>query len=164
MPAPGNIAIVDYSNEPSSFRPNLSSTATPAVNLASLETIIAAAFNNALILGAPGKETVSYWQQTAIAGPAAAGAQRELKWLITYQDVSQYLDPPTNSVLNPYYGRYFTHELPTANNGLLAAGTDILPLTDAAATAFIAAMQADAKSPVGGTIVISEIRLVGRNL
>lgn len=164
MPAPGSIRIQDYAGEITLFQPNLDATATPATNLAALTSIITPAFNDAMILGLPSTTVVSYKGQTALAGAIPNTAQRELKWLLTYQDTQEFLDPPTNSVPNPYYLRYFTQELGTANPGVLSANSDTLPLGDAAAAAFVAAYNANALSPVGGSVTLVEIRLVGRNL
>lgn len=164
MPVPGSVRILDYAGEPTLFQPNLSSSATPAANLTALTNIISPAFNDSMILGLPGNTVVSYKGQTGLAGAIPNTAQRELKWLITYQDTQEFLDPGTDSVPNPYYQRYFTQELGTANPGVLSSNSDTLPLADAAAAAFVAAFNANALSPVGGSVAIVEIRLVGRNL
>lgn len=164
MPVPGSIKITDYANEVSFFQPNLPSTGTPAANLAALEAIITPAFNNGLILGLPSNEKVSYFAKSALSGAILNTAQRESKWLVVYEDISPFLDPPTNSVANPYYGKRFVQELPTANAGVLSNNSDSLPLSDPAATGFVTAMAANAVSPVGGAIAIVEIRFVGRNL
>lgn len=73
-------------------------------------------------------------------------AQRENKWLVRYHDTS---------------GRKFRVELPTANLSLLATGTEFLG--GAEATAFQAAFEAVARSPVDASaVVLDGIQFVGR--
>lgn len=164
MPAPGSIRITDFALENSFFQPNLPLANTPAANLTALDNIITPAFNDGLILGLPSTLSVAYKGQSALSGVIPNTAQREAKWLIVYEDISQFLDPPANTVPNPYFGRRFTQELPTANPALLANNSDTLPLSDAAVTGFANALAANAVSPVGGAIALVEIRYVGRNL
>lgn len=164
MPTPATISFRDRSNEPTSFNPNLDATLTPAAAFTALGNIIAPAFNDGLILGLPLNYTVSFKQASGIVGPQPDNAHREVKWLVSYEDVSQFLDPPTNTVPNPYYLRIFVQELPCANPDIVPAGTDVLPLTAPEAANFVAAYNANAKSPVGGNANVIELRFVGRNI
>lgn len=164
MPTPGSIKITDYSDEDSFFQPNIDAALTPAAAIAALEAIITPAFNDAIILGLPTTESVAFKGQSALAGPVSNLAQRELKWAVTYKDTSEFLDDPTNTVPNPYFGKLFTSELPTANPALLSAGRDTLDLADVAVSPFVTAFEANAVSPVGGNVEVQQIRIVGRNI
>lgn len=164
MPLPASVSFRDRSNEPTSFNPNLDDTLTTAAAFTALGNIITPAFADGLILGLPLNYSIAYKQASGIVGPQPANAHREVKWIVSYQDTSQFLDPPTNSVPNPYYLRIFSQELPCANPDILPAGSDTLPLTSTEAVNFVSAFNTNAKSPVGGNVNIIEIRWVGRNI
>lgn len=93
-------------------------------------------------------------------------AQREDKWLVTYRDVTQFLDVG-NTINNVGFGNLYQVEIPTADRALLEAGSDELDITpvtgNAAALAFITAFEAVQNSPTGGNeIEVTSIRYVGR--
>jgi len=96
--------------------------------------------------------------------PTSTNAQREIKWLVSYQDNQQYLDPPTNAVVNNGFGKLFSIEIPCANPSLVKPNTDVADLANPSWTAFIAVFEAFALSPYGGTVRIVGARLVGRAL
>jgi len=96
--------------------------------------------------------------------PTNSAAQREIKWLVSYQDNQQYLDPPTNVVVNNGFGKLFSIEIPCADPSLVRPNTDIADLLLPAWTAFIAAFEAFALSPYGGSVKVVGARLVGRAL
>lgn len=161
MPTRASVRIEDVSAEISRFEPNVADD-TAANQFTAIGNIITPAYNDALIVGLPQRYTVSQSQQSGIAGTIGGNAHRELKWLVVYEDTQQFLDPPTNALPNPYFGRRFALELPTANPAILASGTDVLPLTATQAANFVTAFNANARSPVGGSVAVREIRLVGR--
>lgn len=164
MPVQGTITLRDFSGESTTIRPNVAAGLAPADALARLNAVITPAFNDGFILGLPQRGQVNYKEQYNFAGPITGNAQREVKWLVTVVDQSEFLDPPTNSVANPYFGRQFSLEFPTANISVLPAGTDILPLTDAIAANTVAAIAANFQSPTGGTLGVLQIQFVGRRL
>lgn len=95
-------------------------------------------------------------------------AQREEKWLVTYEDVTAYLDAPLNTVPNPGYHKIFNQEIPVGdlslreNNSEIVysvAGGGVDPLFDT----FVGAFEAVVVSPYGGEADVIEIRSVGRN-
>lgn len=78
-------------------------------------------------------------------------AQRQTKWLVTYQDVMQFLDE-ANTIANPGYLKVFTSEIPCADLALLPEGKSELNLTDAGVVqAFVAAWEANVRSPYNHT-------------
>lgn len=101
-------------------------------------------------------------------------AQRETKWLVTYQDNMQFLDE-LNTIANPGYLKVFTAEIPTANLALLPAGKDELVLTTAGVILdFVNSWQTNVRTPYNNSngkttppatfnLVLS-IKHVGRNI
>lgn len=162
---PSNVSIRDISNETSSINLNLEVAGTETVS--SIPDILLQVTDNAvsanMILGLPVSGGVTVKAPMAYAGPISNNAHRELKWLIFYRDTSQYLDAG-NTVVNPYYNKIFKNELPTANGALLSAGSDTLDFSAGAVNTFVQAYEDVVRSPVGGTIQVVEIRLVGRNI
>lgn len=73
-------------------------------------------------------------------------AQRETKWLVTYQDNMQFLDE-ANTIANPGYLKIFTSEIPCADLSLLAAGSDELSITAGVGLAFKASWEANVRTP-----------------
>lgn len=96
--------------------------------------------------------------------PVTANAQREVKWLVSYQDTQQYLDAPTNTIVNNGYGKVFSIEIPCADSTLVKVNTDQADLQQSEWGAFITAFEAFALSPYGGTVTVLGARLVGRAL
>lgn len=101
--------------------------------------------------------------------PNDAQAQREIKWLVTYTDITQYFDAPTNSIPNEGFGKIFNVELPGADLSLLPVKPgggfeEELDISTGAGLTFKNAFEALAKSPHGGTPQILSVRVVGRNL
>jgi len=85
--------------------------------------------------------------------PTNVFAQRELKWLVTYQGDT------TNNI--------HTLTIPTADpTGRLVPGTDLADLTDTEMAAFVTAFEAFARTEDSDleTVTVLEIRLVGRNI
>lgn len=101
-------------------------------------------------------------------------AQRETKWLVTYQDNMQFLDT-ANTIANPGYLKVFTTDIPTADLSLLSDGEDELELTTAGVIAdFVAAWEANVRTPYNHSNVkaappatfneVLSIKHVGRNV
>lgn len=90
---------------------------------------------------------------TASAPPSDEFAQRELKWLVTYEGTTSH--------------KKFTLTIPTANpTGRLIAGTDLADLTNTDIANWVTKFEALAKSPDADTegVNVLSIRLVGRNI
>lgn len=100
-------------------------------------------------------------------------SQRETKWLITYQDVIQFLDG-ANTIANPGYLKIFTTEIPCADLSLLPAGQDELDITAGVGLAFCNVFNPNARSPYNNSsaaapiapshfVKVLSIKHVGRN-
>lgn len=97
--------------------------------------------------------------------PVSPEAQREKKWLVTYEDATEYFDDPVNSIPNAGFKGVFNVEIPTAD---LAAVTMITNTDDAnmgltPMSTFITAFQNLVKSPYGGDVIVTRVQFVGRN-
>lgn len=156
--------IEDYDGETSGFRLNVGplTAANFTAVRAGLDAVKAALVSDAVILGELRKSTISESFAESAAPVASVFAQRESKWLVTYRDITQFLDVG-NTINNVGFGNLYSVEIPTANLALLQANEDSVDLADVAA--FIAAFEAIQNSPTGGneTEVVS-MRHVGRSL
>lgn len=156
--------IEDYNGENSNFRMNVGplTAANFTAVRAGLDAVKAALVSDAIILGELRKTTISEQFAESADPVASVFAQRESKYLVTYRDVTQFLDG-ANTINNVGFGNLYSVEIPTANLALLQANEDTIDLADIAT--FVAAFEAVQNSPTGGneTEVVS-IRHVGRNL
>lgn len=117
-----------------------------------------------IIIGEQRKTSITEQFAESSAPVTNQSAQRERKWLVTYRDVTQFFDV-ANTINNVGFGNLYQVEIPTADLSLLTGNSDILPLTQAQAAAFVTAFEAVQNSPTGGNeIEVTEIRHVGRNL
>lgn len=102
--------------------------------------------------------------------PTNPSAQRERKWMVMFEDTTEFFDPPTNAIPNAGFRKVFSSEIGTAkvtnsdDSDRLIDGTDRLDLTQTDAAALVTALEALVKSPYGGAINVIDIFLVGRNL
>jgi len=167
MPQGGNFTWKDFDKETSNW--SFHTGAVTAVSLPGLLTqfgALRAALAN-ITIGTITKEQQTVFEtRLANAPPADPNAQRERKWLLTYEDNQPFFDPPVNAIPNEGFGRVITTEIPTAD----FTGTHLLPntdqanLADAEIAAFVAAYEAIARSPYGGTVNVLGLTAVGRNL
>lgn len=116
----------------------------------------------ALVLGAFEQEQTSIITRNVVLPAVPPTAQREKKFIVSYRDVTPALAANVN---NPGYGKYFNIEIPCANDTQAAwflAGKDQLNLNDnGPVEAWVAAFEAYAKSPYGGTPKVVEITFSG---
>lgn len=148
----GSLTYVDYSDEKSSFQFNFG--AITAISLPGFLTQFGAFRNatNAITLG----ELVSdQWvgDQTKYnnAPPTNVNAQRERKFLVTYEDVTTFA--------------LYRLEIPTADlTGRMIPDTDLVDLTNTQIAAWITAFEAMCKSPEGNDVNVVRIQAVGRNI
>lgn len=108
----------------------------------------------ALTLGVAAKEKI-VMDDTVLSysTPTDEGAQRELKWLVTYEGVTDH--------------RLYTWEIPTADPTLVLPGTDIGDFTQTAWVDFITDVEfSTVRTPGSDTQAVNVLgaRLVGRNL
>lgn len=165
-----SITIADYNGEQSTMNVSCEVIADDGSNFAALNT----AFDTletaiqGITRGLRTRKQVNYVKRLGNGRATDPEAQREEKWLVTYEDISAYLDSPANTLPNPGQFKLYNAEIPCADLSLRVGNSELLypypggaaptPLTD-----FISAFQAFVKSPTGGSVVIKEIRAVGRN-
>lgn len=147
------IQITDYSDEKSSFA--VTSVTANAGNLAAQQTLAAnliAAVDD-LTIGEITKQEMCLVILDSPAIPTNPYAQREMKWLVSYQAVTS--------------GKKFSVEIAAPDvTGNVVANSDIADLTSADWVAFVTAFEAFVKSPDNGTeaVIVIGARLVGRNI
>lgn len=142
----------DYDGEVTSTRIN--ATPVTAANFDAQMTAWQAVWLDlsALALGRP--VTTGFTQQTRLSNEPAddTEAQRELKWLIRYQDAVTY--------------KLYTFELGCADTvkaGLLLANTDKADMDSPEWTELKTTFEAFALSPAGNAVELLGATLVGRN-
>jgi len=145
--------ITDYSNEKSSF--SLTSVTVNAGNLAAQQTA-AAALTDAvddLTIGNLSKQTQALILLDTPGAATNIYAQRELKWLVSYQAVTS--------------GKIFQTEIaaPDLTDNVLP-NSDVADLTSDDWDAFVTAFVSYVKSPDDPTdaVIVLGARLVGRNI
>lgn len=159
-----SFTMLDHNGEKSNFGMNIGvvTAATLPSQLAAVGTLRTAI--EGITLGNVSREAMSVFETPLTAAkPANDLAQVETAWLIVYEDVSEYLDAPTNLVPNAGYHKLFTSQLATADiSGRLKANSDEADLQDTEMAAFVAAFEANVISPYGGEVEVREVRHVGR--
>lgn len=169
MTSSGYLSFLDYSGEPSTM-----SIITGDITAVSLPGFLTqwGTLRNAVtsIINGTISGEAAYVFKTKLdnALPSSPNAQRERKWLVTYEDNLPFFDDPINAIPNAGYRKIFNFEIPTANptalGMVITPGTDLVDLTSALAVAFVDAFEDIGRSPYGGTVTVLRISLVGRNL
>lgn len=145
--------ITDYSNEKSTFQVN--SIVLNAGNFAAQSTLAATLVGATedLSIGELTKQTLNQIVLDAPAVPTNVYAQRELKWLVTYQGDSS--------------GKLFSLEIacPDITDNIVPS-TDLADLTSTDWAAWVTAFEDFARSPddLAETVTVVSARLVGRNI
>ena len=116
---------------------------------------------DALSLGTIAERAVTFRTRVSNAAATNPQAQREVKWLVTYEDITPEI---ATGVPNQGFGKVFTLEIPCADLSLLQANSDEINYTSTAFTNFKASFEAHARSPYGGQVRIVNMRHVGRNI
>lgn len=163
----GSFTLWDYSGEKSNVSFNVG--AVTAVSLPGLLSDFVAfrlGVNN-ITLGTFNKERLEVFD-TVITNdlPGDVNAQRERKWLVVYEDATQYFDAPVNAIPNAGYLKRFTIEVPTADfsSGRLKPQSDQADFAAPSIAAFQASFEQITRSPYGGSTRIIGMTAVGRNL
>lgn len=161
-----NFTLLDHSGEKSNM--SVRTGDVTAVSLPGLLTETGALRNaiDGITLGTLQSEQLTAFN-TVLSNtlPSNVNAQRERKWLVVYQDDTQFFDPPVNAIPNEGYLRKYTLEIPTADpSGRMIAGTDLADPANAEIQAFVTAFENTGRSPAGGRVKVLSISLVGRNL
>lgn len=166
MPGYGTFSFLDYNGERSAmqfYTGNVTATSLPGL-LTEWGTLRSAI--QGIIIGTIAQEELSVFRaKLSNTLPSDANAQRERKWLVVYEDVTEFFDPPVNAIPNAGYRKVFTFEIPTAKlTGLLKPNSDEADLSVAAVQAFVNAFEQTARSPYGGQVNVLKLVAVGRNL
>lgn len=167
MPSRAVFSMADFGGEVSSASVNIEPIT--AGTLANIQTEVTALKDaiDAVTLGIYLSEELTV--QSRFAGTGSRSnqeeADRELKWLVTYQDISPTLGV---GVENPGYFKVFSFEIPTANLSLRTDGDVVFSkgggLSVEPWTTLINAIEDIVRSPYMGLVEVLEIRSVGRNL
>jgi len=153
MSTKNTFTIVDYSAEKSNL--GLTSITVNAGNLAAQQTAAAALAGaiDDLTIGELVKQVQSLVILDDYSVPSSPYAQRELKWLVSYQGVDS--------------GKIFQCEIacPDITDNVLA-NTDIADLSSDDWDAFVTAFVSYVRSPDNGTenVIVVGAKLVGRNI
>jgi len=105
--------------------------------------------------------TLTLETQLATGLPVNPDSQRERRWRVSYQDITQNL---AAGVANPYYGEKFSVFVPCANltTAMLLGNTDYADLTNGDIADFVTAFEAAQKSPTGGSVQVLEMKHIPR--
>jgi len=103
--------------------------------------------------------------ESSSTGSAVPESNRESKWLVTYQDNSEFL---AIGVANPGYRKVFNFEVPTARLELRQNNSSVVWVKGGAANVavfdpFVLAVNSILRSPYGGVGDILQIEDVSRN-
>lgn len=161
MPDVATITYIDHSRETASVTLNI--PVVTAANLvatqAALVALVVAAGD--IVRGLVQKRILTHKFPGSGAPAASEVAQRESKWLVGYTDVSTTL----GAAPNPYFGKKFVTEFGAAELAdHLSPNSDYADLEDGGEVeAFVTAFEAYVRSPAGGAVTVSYIKLVGRS-
>lgn len=164
MTTTGSFTFLDYDREVSSMQVNTGditalTIAGALTQWGSLRNALAG-----ITLGTISNEALNVFNtRLSNSVPADESAQRERKWLVTYEDATQFFDAPVNAIPNAGYGKKFSVEIPTADyDGKLLTNTDQADLTNTDIAAFVDAFEDLCKSPYGGAVNVLQMTAVGR--
>jgi len=161
-----SVGFLDYSDEKASSGVHVGNVT--AVSLPGLLTQIASYITaiDAITIGTITYDSLqAYRTARGVDLPTDVDAQRERAWRVFYQDDLPFFDDPVNAIPNAGFGKQFHFDIPTAHFGLAAVfpiNSDEADLTQTQIAAFITAFEAMARSPYGGTVVVTKIVGVGK--
>jgi len=167
MPDKVTFSFIDYDKEPSSNAINVPTITAANFDQTRLNIDAFQVALDAICLGNITANTESIKARFSRDAPTDPLAKRELKYEITSEDITEWLDAPTNTVPNPTYRELFTNTIPTANPALQSGNSQILfpkATVNPLISAFIAEWEAQSKSKSGGQFAVREMKVVGRNL
>ena len=146
----GSLTFIDFSKEKASMGFYFGSITALTIGAFLTEYAALRDATNVITLG---NLTADKWSgdvtRYSNAAPTDVNAQRERKFLVTYEDTATL-------------ARYHL-EIPTADlTGRMVAGTDLVDLTNAGIAAWVTAFEAMCKSPDGNPANVLEMRAIGR--
>ena len=163
MPDASYFDVRDYSNEVArtSFPIVVLTEANFTAQAAALATLVTSV--DAITLGVMAGSGLQKIVNGGLTPPVSELAQIETGWKIIYTDNQQYLDPGTDTVLNPGFGKAFQLDWPTADyEGHLLTNSDQADLADGdVVAAFVEAFEAFVVSPYTGTVTVVSISVTG---
>lgn len=162
MPDTASFTYLDHSNEKASMQFDIA-----VVTAANFDTQVGLLDDlrdaiAGITLGVLNKRILTHKMAGSANIPTDPFAQRETKWVVGYTDVSTTI----SGVSNPYFGKKFSVEIACPElTGNLPTSTEYANLSDGGVVEdFVTAFEAFAKSPTGGSVQVSYIRVAGRNL
>jgi len=168
------IQIEDFSREKSTTSINVQNINTGGVNYASVEQDVDELKDAILTvtLGEVRHVEITKRFPESVATVTETSAQREEKWLVTMKDTLSHLDGGAGQNPNPGYGQLFSFEIACPDTQYLIDGQDYMDLEAATPAAFVASLEANARSPwnnnpaaaVTPTQEVVSVKLVGRRL
>lgn len=169
MPRYRTLSYVDYDGQQSVVRFNMPNNYIPLVEDVAwvlLKDAIDDIIRGELVNEVNATSTQHASSATRSSDPEA---NRQSKWLVTYEDTTQWLDAPTNTIPNPNYLKLFQTELPTANLVLRSNNSDVVYVPNGAGNeplfeAFVTAFEAVVRSPSGGATRVLQMKDVGRSI
>lgn len=163
MPDIAYFDVRDHSNELS--RTNLNMPIITSANFtaqAGLLTALVAAVDD-ISIGVMAGSGISHVANLGTIPPTEELAQIETAWKVIYTDSQPFLDPGTDLVPNPGYGKPFQLDIPCADyTDNLMLNSDRANIGDAGVVdAFVDAFEAVVKSPYGGSVTVIDIIVTG---
>jgi hypothetical protein len=161
----------DYSKEKSTYGWNTEPLLANGSNLVAIQVAsgtLNAAIKDVCLFINNTSQSLSETQKGSSADNLDLKAQREDKWLVTYEDTTEWLDAPADTIPNPGFRGLFHVELPMADLLLRGNTSEVVytlggVTTNALFTPLVAAFNSVVRSPYGGVAEVQEIRSVGRN-
>jgi len=95
--------------------------------------------------------------------PTSEFAQRGNKWIVFYHDNTQFFDAPVNAIPNAGYLKPFHFEIACADNSLLDDNSTVLDISAGVGAALVTAIEAMARSPYGGSVVVDSVEQTNVN-
>lgn len=155
--------LSDYNGETAIT--TINTGAVTAVSLPGLLTNIATMVTaiDGIVLGVRKSDTLRAFKTPGSNAFASdQNAQVERKWLVTYDDITQFFDAPVNAIPNAGFGKVFNVEIGTADASLLDDNQEFLDISAGPGLAFASAFNTLARSPYGGAARVLTVELVGR--
>jgi hypothetical protein len=167
MPRYRTLGYVDYDGQHSVVRLNMPNTYLPLVEDVAwvlLKDAIANVTRGTLVNEINATSTQHASSATRASDPEA---NRQSKWLITYEDTMQWIEQDVYP--NPNYLKLFQTELPCANLVLRSNNSDVVYVPNGAGNeplfeALVTQFELVVRSPSGGSVRVLQIKDVGRSI
>jgi len=161
-----SLGFKDYSDEDASFTVHVGGVTAVSLPglLSDISDFVAAV--DAISIGSISYDSLrAYLTRRVVTLPTNPSAQRERLWRVHYVDNLPFFDDPVNAIPNAGFGKPFWFDIPTADFALanvFPLNSDEADLAQTQIAAFVAAFEAMARSPYGGTVTVTNIFGVGR--